>query len=182
MAVTDEGKPASPSRPDILVRGYASGDYPACRSLWVELTEQHRRIYGDGSIGGDDPGSGFDSYLAIPKRVASWVAESDTSIVGLTGLFDHGASGEVEPVVVTRGFRGRGVGRRLIERVVAESVTRGYEYLAVRPVARNLDAIQRFYDAGFRTLGGHVDLTMDLAERRHRWLDGAHLHGLDFQY
>jgi hypothetical protein len=27
-----------------------------------------------------------------------------------------------------------------------------------------------------------VDLTMDLVERRHRWLDGAHLHGLDFQY
>ena len=59
---------------------------------------------------------------------------------------------------------------------------RGYEYLAIRPVARNVDAIQRFFDAGFRTLGGHVDLTMDLAERRHRWLDGAHLHGLDFQY
>ncbi len=63
-----------------------------------------------------------------------------------------------------------------------EAVTRGYEYLAIRPVARNVDAIQRFYDAGFRTLGGHLDLTMDLAERRHRWLDGAHLHGLDFQY
>jgi hypothetical protein len=35
---------------------------------------------------------------------------------------------------------------------------------------------------GFRTLGGHVDLTMDLAERRHRWLEGSRLHGLDFKY
>jgi GNAT superfamily N-acetyltransferase len=182
MAVTGEGKPASPPRLDILVRGYVSSDYSACRSLWVELTEQHRRIYQDSSIGGDDPGSEFNSYLALPGRVASWVAESGGSIVGLTGLLDHGTSGEVEPVVVTEGFRGRGVGRRLIDRVVAEAATRGYEYLAIRPAARNVDAIRHFFDAGFRTLGGHVDLTMDLAERRHRWLDGAHLHGRDFRY
>lgn len=171
-----------PSRLDIRVRGYASGDYSACRSLWVELTEQHRRLYQDSSIGGEDPGSGFDRYLAVPERVASWVAEYEGSIVGLTGLVDHRTSGEVEPVVVTEGFRGGGIGRRLIDRVVAEAVSRGYEYLAIRPVARNVDAIRRFYDAGFQTLGGHLDLTMDLAERRHRWRDGAHLHGLDFQY
>ena len=80
--MSGEGESASPSRLDILVRGYASGDYSACRSLWVELTEQHRRIYQDNSIGGDDPGSGFDSYLEVPERVASWVAESAGAIVG----------------------------------------------------------------------------------------------------
>lgn len=102
--------------------------------------------------------------------------------MGLTGLLDHGTSAEVEPVVVTGRFRGRGAARRLIDQVVAEAMTRGCEYLAIRPVARNVDAIQRFYDADFRILGGHVDLTMDLAERRHRRLDGAHLHERDFQY
>jgi GNAT superfamily N-acetyltransferase len=167
---------------DILVRDYAPPDYSACRGLWVELTEHHRRIYQDRSIGGDDPGSGFDSYLAVPERVSSWVAESEGSIVGLTGLFDFGTSGEVEPVVVAAALRGRGIGRLLIDRVVAEAVTRGYEYLAVRPVTRNVDAVRRFYDMGFRTLGGHVDLTMDLTERRHPWLDGPRLHGLEFKY
>jgi GNAT superfamily N-acetyltransferase len=103
-------------------------------------------------------------------------------VVGLTGLFDHGASGEVEPVVVSEGLRGRGVGRLLIDRVVAEARGRGHEYLAIRPVARNVDAIRRFHDAGFRTLGGHVDLTLDLTERRHQWLDGQELHGLRFRY
>jgi GNAT superfamily N-acetyltransferase len=165
-----------------LLRAYASGDYAACRSLWVELTERHRQIYGDSSIGGDDPGSGFGSYLALPERIASWVAEFRGLVVGLTGLLDHGTSGEVEPVVVTEGLRGQGIGRRLIDLVVVEAVTRGYEYLAIRPVARNLEAIQRFYNLGFRTLGGHVDLTMDLTERRHSWLSGAHLHGLEFRY
>src|SRR4051794_6989991 len=120
------------------IRDYAPADHSACRQLWVELTEHHRRIYGDPTIGGDDPGAAFDDYLALPERVASWVADDDGRLVGLTGLFDHGTSGEVEPVVVTDRLRSRGVGRLLIERVVAEAVARGYEYLAIRPVARNV--------------------------------------------
>jgi hypothetical protein len=49
-------------------------------------------------------------------------------------------------------------------------------------VARNVAAIRRFHAAGFRNLGGHVDLTMDLAPRRHECLPGASLNGLDFGY
>lgn len=180
--MTGHGQPSRPGSLDVQVRPYGSGDSAACRSLWVELTERHRQIYEDTSIGGDDPGAGFDAYLALPGRLASWVAVNRGSVVGLTGLLDHGSSGEVEPVVVTEGFRGRGVGRLLIDVVVAEALSRGYEYLAIRPVARNVDAMQRFHTLGFRTLGGHIDLTMDLAERRHRWLSGAQLHGLDFHY
>jgi GNAT superfamily N-acetyltransferase len=180
--MTTGERPSLDSIPNVAIRDYAPSDYSACRLLWVELTEHHRRIYEDPAIGGYDPGVGFDDYLATPQRVCSWIAESAGAVVGLTGLFDHGSSGEVEPVVVTDGLRDRGVGRLLIERVVTEAVVRGYEYLAIRPVARNVSAIQRFYDAGFRTLGGHVDLTMDLANRRHRWLEGVVLHDLDFRY
>jgi GNAT superfamily N-acetyltransferase len=169
-------------RAGVVVRDYRPADYSACRMLWAELTEHHRRIYENPSIGGDDPGSGLDGYLATPERVASWVADVDGRVVGLTGLLDRGASGEVEPVVVTSALRRRGIGRLLIERVAAAATARGYEYLAIRPVARNVSAIRRFYDAGFQTLGGHVDLTMDLASRRHGWLDGVRLHGLDFRY
>jgi GNAT superfamily N-acetyltransferase len=174
--------PGSAHDVDVLVRDYTEEDYPACRSLWVELTEHHRRLYGDPSIGGNDPGVGFDAYLATPERVGSWVAEVQGAVVGLTGLFDRGASAEVEPVVVTEAMRDGGVGRRLIGQVVEKAVARGYEYLAIRPVARNISAIRRFHAAGFQTLGGHVDLTMDLSQRRHQWLGGAHLHGLDFEY
>lgn len=170
------------STPSAVVRDYVTADYSACRRLWVELTEHHREIYGDPSIGGADPGGAFDDYLAAPERVASWVADLDGWTIGLTGLFDRGSSGEVEPVVVTSRFRGSGVGRLLIDRVVTEAVAKGYEYLAIRPVARNVKAIRRFHVAGFQTLGGHVDLTMDLSERRHRWLEGERLHGLDFRY
>jgi GNAT superfamily N-acetyltransferase len=167
---------------EIRVRGYARGDYSACRSLWAELTEYHRGLYRDPSVGGDDPGAGFDEYLATPQRAASWVAESAGRVVGLTGLFDRGTSGEVEPVIVTAAARRHGIGRLLISRVVTEARARGYEYLAIRPVARNVAAIQSFHAAGFQNLGGHVDLTLDLAERRHDWLHGASLHGRDFGY
>lgn len=167
---------------DVTVREYAPHDYQACRRLWVELTAHHRKIYCDETIGGDDPGSDFDAYLEIPERAGSWVAVIEGNVVGLTGLFDHGTSGEVEPVVVTDARRRQGIGRLLVERVITEASRRGYDYLAIRPVARNVTAIQNFYDFGFRTLGGHVDLTMDLRDRRHRWIDGVNLHGLNFYY
>jgi GNAT superfamily N-acetyltransferase len=174
--------PSQPDASEVVVRDNADGDYGACRSLWAELTEYHRGIYGDPSIGGDDPGAGFDCYLAESPRIGSWVAESNGRVIGLTGLFDRGESGEVEPVVVAEEARNRGVGRLLIGRVVEEARARGYEYLAVRPVGRNVNAVRRFHAAGFRALGGHIDLTMDLPARRHDWLPGASLHGLEFDY
>lgn len=166
----------------VTVRAYTEGDYAACRSLWRELTEYHQSLYGDPTIGGDDPGAGFDDYLATPEWTGSWVAESRGTVVGMTGLFDHGNSGEVEPVIVTASARDEGIGQLLISRVVEEARARGHEYLAIRPVARNVAAIRRFYAAGFQSLGGHIDLTMDLAPRRHGWQSGASLHGLDFGY
>ena len=171
-----------PITPEVIVRDYAEGDYGACRSLWAELTEYHRSIYGDPTIGGDDPGAGFDDYLAEPQRTGSWVAESGDGVIGLTGLFDRGASGEVEPVVVTEAARNRGIGRLLIGRVVEEARARGHASLTIRPVARNVVAVRRFHAAGFRALGGHIDLRMDLTPRKHGWLRGASLHGLDFDY
>jgi GNAT superfamily N-acetyltransferase len=180
--MTVSGQPDPPVAPKVIVRDYAERDYSACRSLWAELTEYHRSIYGDSSIGGDDPGAGFDDYLAESHRMGSWVAETQGTVVGLTGLLDRGSSGEVEPVVVAEAARNQGIGRMLIGRVVEEACAHAYEYLAIRPVARNVAAVRRFHAAGFRTLGGHIDLTMDLAARRHQWLAGAGLHGLDFDY
>ena len=110
------------------------------------------------------------------------MAESSATVVGLTGLLDQGSSAEVEPVVVTGASRDQGIGRRLVSRIVEEAIARGYEYLAIRPVARNVAALRRFHAIGFRLLGGHIGLTMDLAARRHDWLPGAVLHGLDFDY
>jgi len=180
--MTDSPQLGSPAVSGVILRDYTEGDYGACRSLWAELTRYHRGIYGDPSIGGEDPGAGFDDYLADAQLVGCWVAESQDGVIGLTGLLDRGNSGEVEPVVVAEGTRDQGIGRMLISKVVEVARARGYEYLAIRPVGRNVAAIRRFHAAGFRNLGGHIDLTMDLTARRHEWQAGASLHGLDFGY
>lgn len=167
--------------PGVTVRSYADTDHAAARALWAALTEHHRGLYGGASIGGDDPGGGLDAYLADPRRLGSWVAEEATDVVGLTGLLDLGGSGEIEPVVVSARRRGNGVARLLVEHVVDVARARGFDYVSVRPVARNVEAIRCFHALGFATLGGHVDLTMDLAARRHAWHEGVELHGLEFR-
>jgi GNAT superfamily N-acetyltransferase len=167
---------------DVDVCEYTDADYRACRSLWADLTEHHRRIYGDSSIGGDDPGAEFDQYLSDPARVGSWVAQVEELTVGLSGLLARGRSADVEPVVVAPGHRGKGIGRRLVEHVVEAARSSGFEFVTLRPVARNVGAIRSFHALGFRTLGGHIDLTMDLSDRAHEWHQGLSLHGLDFAY
>lgn len=165
------------------IRPYELRDERACRALWVQLTDHHRRLYDDPTIGGDDPGAHFtDVYLPTPERVATWVAVEDGDVVGLAGLLDHGPSGEVEPVVVAEHAQGRGIGKRLLDTAVEESRRRGHEWIAIRPVARNVPSITAFHAAGFRTLGGFVDLTLDLRPRRHQWHDDAALHGLPFRW
>ena len=84
---------------DTTIREYRQRDYPTCRALWVELTERHRHIYGDPAIGGDDPGRGFDEYLANADRRATWVAEVDGNVVGMAGLVARGDEAAVEPLV-----------------------------------------------------------------------------------
>jgi GNAT superfamily N-acetyltransferase len=161
---------------DLSIRAYADADRDACRALWAELTEHHRRIYDDDTIGGDDPGAHFDTYLATPARAASWVAVHDGDVVGLTGLLDLGDHGEVEPVVVAERLRGSGIGRLLIEHVIDEGRQRGFPYMTIQPVARNTSAIAAFHAVGFHAVG-HIQLTMDVDRPNMRWKPGLNIHG-----
>ena len=161
------------------VREYRSGDLDACRRLYAQLVEHHREIYGDCAIGGDDPGAGFDDYLAIPERVMTWVATNGGTIVGVTGLLWDREESTIEPLVVDRDCRREGVGRRLIETAVEESRRRGATDVNIKPVARNASAIQTFHELGFRTLG-HLQLFMSLDRDESYWRSGLDLHGRPF--
>jgi N-acetylglutamate synthase-like GNAT family acetyltransferase len=167
---------------NIVIRAYTPADLEACRALWAELTEHHRQIYEDPTIGGEQPGLAFDAHLARvgPDRV--WVAEVDSTIYGFVGLIVEGDEGEVEPIVVTAAHRGTGIGRMLLTRVLEEAKALKLRFLGMKPVARNRDAIKFFYEAGFQALG-HVDLFMDLAPSLGRtWKEGVTLHGHSFKY
>ena len=164
------------------IREYRAVDYDACRRLWVQLTERHRQIYGDATIGGDNSGAGLDDYLCNPNRRVTWVAEMQGSVAGMTGLIVHGDEAEVEPVVVSEKFRSRGVGRALVAQAISESKKIGVRFLSAQPVMRNVESVTFFIENGFN-IAGHIDLFQDLQpERGREWKPGITLHGRELRY
>jgi GNAT superfamily N-acetyltransferase len=135
------------------VREYSPEDLDVCRDLWRALTQRHRDIYDDPSIGGADPGLQFDEYLGHPRLAKVWVAVLDGNVVGLCGLLVEQEESELEPLVVHPAHRDRGIGALLAQQAIAESRRLGMRFINVRPVGRNIEAIQFFHREGFRVLG-----------------------------
>ena len=167
---------------NITIRKYQDGDFESCKLLWQELTQHHRNIYLDQSIGGDDPGIYFERYLQKTELAGLWVAEGDSAVIGMAGLLINHEEAEIEPIVIRSEYRSQGLGTHLIEKLKTEAKERGVEYLSIRPVARNVEAIQCFYRAGFSFLG-HIDMFLDLTEEGIQgWKDGITIHGHAFHY
>lgn len=55
----------------VVVRNYQDVDRQRCQSLWRELTQWHREIYGDQTIGGDQPENYFDKTNPGLDRIGS---------------------------------------------------------------------------------------------------------------
>ena len=166
----------------IKVRDYQASDFEVCRSLWSELTQRHREIYEDPTIGGDNPGRGFEVYMDNAERRSTWVAEVEGQVVAISGLLIRGEEGEVEPVIVSSPFRRKGIGTLLVQHCVQEAKKARVRFLSVRPVARNEEAISFFVKLGFN-LVGYIDLFQDLSPSSDRkWKLGIAVHGKELQY
>jgi len=156
---------------NIRIRNYQRSDREVCRSLWRELTEWHREIYQDPTIGGDKPEEQFDKHLAKlgPSRI--WVATINSEVVGLIGLDASSYESEIEPLIVTKAYRNRGIGTKLVEKAILEARKIGAS-LNVAPVARNMKAIRFFHKAGFKNLG-RIEMFIDFRNRK--WKPAADL-------
>jgi len=169
------------------IRQYSPSDLIYCRGLWEELTQHHREIYHDPFIGGKEPGLYFDKHLERVGPELIWLAEIRGDVVGLVGLMmderdQEGHSAEIEPIVVGRLFQGKGIGRALLNRVIKEAKKRGIIYLSIKPVARNIAAIDLYYDVGFRLLG-EIEMFMNLKSMEtQNWESGIELFGHAFKY
>jgi len=163
----------------VTIRPFEEQDASDCRALWAELTRSHRALYDDATIGGDDPGSGFDAYSAEFAGARKWVAERDGSVIGFVGLIIRGRQGEIEPVVVSFAARGQGIGRSLVETAVEAARAEGVDQLKASPVARNSHAIDFFHSLGCTALG-HVDLLLDSRHPPGYWRRGERIAGSDF--
>ena len=163
----------------VAIRRYQPEDVDACRSLWADLTDWHRGLYDDATIGGEDPGAGFDAHLAEvgPERI--WVAEQDGRVVGLAGMIVRGRKVELEPLSVRAGCRGIGIGRQLAEAVLAAARAEGARQVVVRPTGRNAQALQLFHTLGFDIIS-RVELVHDLTDDE-RWREGEELAGRTFR-
>ena len=145
----------------MTIREYPPADLDVCRELWRALTQRHRDIYRDPSIGGADPGIEFDQHLSDPRLTKLWVAVVGSEVVALCGLLVEHDEAELEPIVVHPSHRNRGIGARLAEHAIDESRRLRMKYINVRPVARNIDAIEFFHRKGF-TLLGRLELSIPL--------------------
>ena len=151
--------------------------------MWRGLTEWHREIYDDPTIGGEHPEDYFDKHLGRVGADNLWVAVTDSNVVGLIGLMVVNDETEIEPLIVSRVYRGKGVGKHLINRVIDEARQRGVRLLNIKPVARNAKTIKFLYEQGFKTLG-YIELFIDLtgARARYSWKPGPTIFGCDFNY
>ena len=166
----------------MIIREYASTDLHVCRDLWRALTQRHRDIYRDPSIGGADPGMEFDRHLSHPLLAKVWVAVLDGELVGLCGLLVEHEEAEVEPIVVHPLRRNRGIGAGLVGHAIAEARTLGLKVINVRPVARNIEAIEFFHREGFQLLG-RLELSLPLSAGAFEELEHeVDVHGLRFHY
>lgn len=166
----------------LALRRYRPSDYDACRALWVELTEHHRRIYDDPNIGGADPGAAIDAYLKDKRLEGPWVAVLEGRVVGLTGLLVQGENAEIEPMIVASLHRGQGIGRELVRHLAHQARGLGVRFLSVRPLFRNARAVSFFAEAGFGLVGA-VELFQDLKPEAGRtWRTDLVLRGRPFGY
>ena len=163
----------------VTIRNYQDADLQQCRQLWRELVERHREVYSDPSIGGDRPEEYFDRHLSAVGANNLWVAVYLSKVVGLAGLVTREAEVEIEPLVVSKAYRGRGVGSQLVETLIAQARQLKIKYINVSPIARNAEAIEFFYKIGFVNIG-QIDLFMDLTGKK--WQPCLNIHGKNFNY
>ncbi len=164
---------------EIQIREYRTQDLDGCRELWEELTVWHREIYDDPTIGGANPGLYFDTHLEKAGPEHLLVALDGAKVVGLTGYLLSEGEAEVEPLVVRKTHRGMGIGTMLIDALVKRVESTGLKYLNVRPVTRNVKAIEFFRSHGFDKMG-RVELFIDFTGSR--WKKGLELLDMDFEW
>ena len=145
------------------------------------IIAHHGRTYGP-EYGVD---STFEAHVAASvaeagkrgfprEREGIWIVEVDGRHAGSIGLTDDGGGvGTVRWVVLDRELRGRGLGRRLLDEVIAEAEGHGYELLKLETFSELRAAARLYREHGFEVVGaetgprwGRAEITYQRYERR----------------
>ena len=98
------------------------------------------------------PATAFWSELAQGDTRWYRLAEDDGEPVGYAGLCTYPDDAYVQTLAVRRDHQGRGIGRRLLEVLLAEAARRGHRTLALEVRADNARAQRLYARAGFEPI------------------------------
>jgi putative acetyltransferase len=94
----------------------------------------------------------------IPPRGDIWVAQIGEEIVGCIALRPlPGSVGEVKRMYVDPAFRGQGLGRALLERLIASARERGYHQVRLGTLQEMAEAQALYRSLGFTPIERYRD-------------------------
>ena len=154
------------------IRAAAPGDLEVIGRLGALLVQEHHDFDERRFIAATpDTPRAYASYLGTQlanEKVVVLVAEQDGKVVGYTyaGVegWDYmqlrGPAGVLYDIVVDPSYRGRGIGRALLERTMGELAARGAPRVVLSTAEQNGAAQRLFAGAGFRRT--MIEMTREL--------------------
>jgi GNAT superfamily N-acetyltransferase len=136
---------------DLLIRKAAPEDFDQWLVLWDGYNEFYGRV-GPTALPREISETTWARFLDPDEPMHALVAESDGGLVGLTHYLFHRSTTSIAPICylqdlfTSEAMRGRGVGRRFIERVADEARAAGSSRVYWQTHETNATA-RRLYDA-----------------------------------
>ena len=139
----------------ITIREATEKDLPAIKALMVELIEAVD------DTGGYDVDTALENCRILLKNADSHilVAEADRNVIGVVNLdirrtiLHSGLSGLIDEIVVAESYRGKGVGRKLIDAAVEKCRLSGCCEIEVSTEFTNTKARSFYKSCGFEEMG-----------------------------
>ena len=131
----------------MLIRALEADDFEDLLALFEHVAAERLWI-------GTEPGFDRDRYRAGWGRVlagewgAAFVAVDGTNVVGYLGIYPHEEYGHVIGMLIEERFRGKGVGRALLEHAETWARERQLPHISLLVFPHNERALRLYRSAG----------------------------------
>lgn len=92
-------------------------------------------------------------HLIESENSVYLVIRADSLVAGAAGYTDNGFEGYVNNVVVAEAFRGKGLGRRLMEELIRSAESKNVKDLTLEVRVSNTPAVKLYESLGFVSAG-----------------------------